>query len=84
MSPAQRVMDLIQRASWAGPLANSTYCEDERIDDMTQDNLVSFAKANFRTDTCSIASVGVPFEHTLKMAESSEMCRVSISFLCSF
>lgn len=79
--PEQRVMDLAQRACWGGPLSNSMFCEYERIDTMTGENLLSFAKKNMRTDCCTVASVGMPFEETLKVAEMVESRRVSIRTL---
>ncbi|CAB3254025.1 unnamed protein product [Arctia plantaginis] len=73
--PEQRVMDLAQRACWGGPLSNSMFCEYERIDTMVGENLLSFANRNMRTNCCTVASVGVPFEETLKVAEMVESRR---------
>ncbi|XP_030028832.2 cytochrome b-c1 complex subunit 2, mitochondrial isoform X1 [Manduca sexta] len=75
MDPEQRVMDLIQRACWAGPLGNSVFCEDERIGAMSPDNLKSFVDCNFTTDVCTVASFGMPFEETIKLAEKIEFGR---------
>ncbi|KAM3958500.1 LOW QUALITY PROTEIN: cytochrome b-c1 complex subunit 2, mitochondrial [Aphomia sociella] len=73
--PEQRVMDLIQRACFTGPLSNSIFCEEERIDEMTEKSINCFTRAHFRSDGCSIASIGVPFEETLKLAEKVEFRR---------
>ncbi|CAH0725139.1 unnamed protein product, partial [Brenthis ino] len=75
ISPEQRVIDLIQKACWAGPLANSAFCEDERIDDMTGENLRKYVKTNFLSNRCTVASVGVPFEETLELAECIDPSR---------
>ncbi|XP_050350015.1 uncharacterized protein LOC126773250 [Nymphalis io] len=69
IDPEQRVLDLIQKAFWAGPLANSVFCEDERIDQMSGDILNDYVKCNFKSSNCCVASVGVPFEETMKLAE---------------
>ncbi|KAL0870266.1 hypothetical protein ABMA27_005297 [Loxostege sticticalis] len=74
-TPEQIVMDLIQRAAFGGPLGNSVFCEEDRIDGMTQDSVVCFATTNFKTVRCTVGSVGVPFEETLKMAERIELRR---------
>ncbi|XP_053611804.1 cytochrome b-c1 complex subunit 2, mitochondrial-like [Plodia interpunctella] len=73
--PEQRLMDILQSVMWCGPLSNSMFCVEERIDSMTADALDCFVKTNFRTDCCSVASVGVPFEETLKLAEKIEARR---------
>ncbi|XP_059047409.1 cytochrome b-c1 complex subunit 2, mitochondrial-like [Achroia grisella] len=73
--PEQRVIDLVQRAAFIGPLSNSVFCEEERIDGMTENMVNCFAKTHFRSDACSIASIGVPFEETLKLAEKIEYKR---------
>lgn len=73
-------MDLIQRAAFGGPLGNSVFCEEDRIDGMTQDSLVCFAQTNFKTVRCTVGSVGVPFEETLKMAERIELRRVGFVY----
>ncbi|XP_028156723.1 cytochrome b-c1 complex subunit 2, mitochondrial-like [Ostrinia furnacalis] len=73
--PEQIVMDLVQRAAFAGPLANSVFCEDERISGMSQETLQCFAQTNFISVRCSVGSVGVPFEETLRMAERIELRR---------
>ncbi|XP_060804641.1 mitochondrial-processing peptidase subunit beta [Amyelois transitella] len=80
--PEQRVMDLLQQAMWAGPLSNSIFCVEERIDAMTDDALNCFVKTNFRTDVCTVASIGVPFEETLKLAEKIESRRERPSPRC--
>ncbi|XP_045775624.1 cytochrome b-c1 complex subunit 2, mitochondrial-like [Maniola jurtina] len=69
MHPEQRVLDLVQRACWAGPLANSMFCEEERIDSMTSEKLTSYAATNFKSIHCAVASVGIPFEETIELAE---------------
>nr|XP_026489536.1 cytochrome b-c1 complex subunit 2, mitochondrial-like [Vanessa tameamea] len=69
IDPEQRVLDLIQKALWAGPLANSVFCEDERIDQMSGDILNYYVMCNFKSSNCCVASVGVPFEETMKLAE---------------
>ncbi|XP_047506217.1 probable mitochondrial-processing peptidase subunit alpha-2, chloroplastic/mitochondrial [Pieris napi] len=71
----ERVMDLVQRACWAGSLANSIYCEEERVESMTRLRLCGFVYENFKSSSCSVASVGVPFEETLKVADKIEMTR---------
>lgn len=53
------------------------FCEYERIDTMTGDILAEFVQKNMKTDICTVASVGVPFEETLKLAEMIESRRVS-------
>nr|XP_034833638.1 cytochrome b-c1 complex subunit 2, mitochondrial-like [Maniola hyperantus] len=89
MHPEQRVLDLVQRACWAGPLANSMFCEEERIDSMTSETLTSYAATNFKSIHCAVASVGVPFEETMELAEmidsrvgrpTSEKCHTSPCF----
>lgn len=70
-------MDLIHKAAFRGPLSNSVFCPEERIDDMSSDSLLSFVQSNFITVRCTVGSVGVPFEETLKMAERIELRRVS-------
>ncbi|XP_032514576.2 cytochrome b-c1 complex subunit 2, mitochondrial-like [Danaus plexippus] len=70
--PEQRVIDLIQKAAWAGPLANSVYCEEDRIDSMDGEKLRNYVSMNFIPPMCSVASVGVPFEETMKIAEKIE------------
>ncbi|KAJ8718256.1 hypothetical protein PYW08_002493 [Mythimna loreyi] len=74
--PLQRVIDLAQKACWAGPLSNSMFCEEARIQGMTGKLLNCYANWNYKSDHCSIASVGVPFEETVQLAESIEPCRV--------
>ncbi|CAK1581360.1 unnamed protein product [Parnassius mnemosyne] len=69
--PEQRVLDLLQRAFWAGPLGNSVFCEESRVDGMLGTYLKDFVK-NFRSDRCSVTSVGLPYEETLKLAETIE------------
>ncbi|XP_072938117.1 cytochrome b-c1 complex subunit 2, mitochondrial-like [Epargyreus clarus] len=69
ITPEQRVMDLIQSALWTGPLSNSIYCAEERIDEMSENRLSCFAQVNFKSNCCSIASVGVPFDEIMKIAE---------------
>ncbi|CAG5058943.1 unnamed protein product [Parnassius apollo] len=71
INPEQRVMDLLQRAFWAGPLGNSVFCEESRVDGMLGIYLKDFVK-NFRSDSCSVTSVGLPYEETLKLAEKIE------------
>ncbi|CAK1542414.1 unnamed protein product [Leptosia nina] len=75
ITPEQRVIDLVQRACWAGPLSNSIYCEEERVDDMSRSTLCSFVYNNFKSTECSVASVGVPFDETLKIADKIEITR---------
>ncbi|CAH0587846.1 unnamed protein product [Chrysodeixis includens] len=70
--PQTRVIDLAQKACWAGSLGNSMFCEKSRINDMTGETLDNFANVNYKTDHCTVASVGVPFEEVLKMAEAIE------------
>uniref|UniRef100_A0A2A4JJ05 Peptidase M16 N-terminal domain-containing protein n=1 Tax=Heliothis virescens TaxID=7102 RepID=A0A2A4JJ05_HELVI len=70
--PEQRVIDLAQKACWAGPLGNSLFCLDCRIGNITGDHLNSFTSYHYKTDHCTVASVGVPFEETMKMAEAIE------------
>lgn len=82
--PLQRVIDLAQRACWAGPLSNSSFCEEERIDAMTGKCLENYTNVNFKTDHCSVASVGVPYEETMKLAEAIEPRRVSAFFTLIF
>ncbi|XP_026727582.1 cytochrome b-c1 complex subunit 2, mitochondrial-like isoform X2 [Trichoplusia ni] len=72
ITPEMRVIDLAQKACWGGSLANSMFCENSRIDGMTGEVLDNFANFNYKTDHCTVASVGVPFEETLKMAEAIE------------
>lgn len=76
--PEQRVIDLIQKAAWAGPLANSVYCEEDRIDSMDGEKLRNYVSMNFIPPMCSVASVGVPFEETMKIAEKIERSSVSL------
>ncbi|KAI8433938.1 hypothetical protein MSG28_012105 [Choristoneura fumiferana] len=57
--PEQLCMDL---ACWGGPLNNSIFCEEERIDGMSESSLNAFTKENFTTDECTVSSVGLPFE----------------------
>ncbi|KAJ0175350.1 hypothetical protein K1T71_009491 [Dendrolimus kikuchii] len=73
--PEQRVIDLVQKACWSGPLGNSIFCEEERIGSMSSESMTCFAKTNFRSSECTVASVGVPFEETLKLAELIEYKR---------
>lgn len=68
LHPQERVMDLIQTASWTGGLANSMYCPEGLIDDMDEDALNCFAYTHYRTDEMTVASVGIPFEETIKLA----------------
>ncbi|KAI8433940.1 hypothetical protein MSG28_012105, partial [Choristoneura fumiferana] len=49
-------------ACWGGPLNNSIFCEEERIDGMSESSLNAFTKENFTTDECTVSSVGLPFE----------------------
>ncbi|CAG9566404.1 unnamed protein product [Danaus chrysippus] len=70
--PEQKVFDLIQKAAWAGSLANSVYCEEERIDSMDGEKLRNYVSMNYIPSMCSVASVGVPFEETMKIAEKIE------------
>ncbi|XP_075979748.1 cytochrome b-c1 complex subunit 2, mitochondrial-like [Anticarsia gemmatalis] len=70
--PEQRVIDLAQRACWGGPLSNSIFCEPDRVSGMLGDSLVSFTSRNFKTDQCTVTSVGIPFEETIKLAEMVE------------
>ncbi|XP_068622810.1 cytochrome b-c1 complex subunit 2, mitochondrial-like [Battus philenor] len=70
--PKQRLLDLLQRALWGGPLGNSMFCEEDRIGHMTTDHLKGYM-TNFGTKNCSIASFGLPFEETMKLAESLSM-----------
>lgn len=74
--PEKRVIDLAQKACWAGPLTNSMYCDPFRINDMTGEHLNNYTDWNYKTDHCTVASVGVPFEETMKMAEAIEPRRV--------
>ncbi|CAH2269557.1 jg8302 [Pararge aegeria aegeria] len=69
MPAEQRVLDLVQNACWAGPLANSMFCEKERIDSITSDTLMNYAALNFKSIHCAVASVGIPFEETIELAE---------------
>lgn len=69
MHPEQRVIDLVQNACWAGPLGNSMFCEDCRIDSMCSDTLLSFAASNFKSIHCAVATVGIPFEEAIQVAE---------------
>ncbi|XP_049871943.1 cytochrome b-c1 complex subunit 2, mitochondrial-like [Pectinophora gossypiella] len=62
------VMDLIQKACFAGPLSNSVYCAEGRIDSMTSETIQNFVETLFRTNICSVGSFGVPFEEALKVA----------------
>nr|XP_021196906.2 cytochrome b-c1 complex subunit 2, mitochondrial [Helicoverpa armigera] len=70
--PQQRVIDLAQTACWGGPLANSMYCHECRIEGITGELLNSYTSYHYKTDHCTVASVGVPFEETMKMAEAIE------------
>ncbi|XP_023938398.2 cytochrome b-c1 complex subunit 2, mitochondrial [Bicyclus anynana] len=72
MSPEQRVLDLVQNACWAGPLGNSMFCEEGRINSMSSDTLMNFAKLHLKTIHCAVASVGIPFEETVQLAEMIE------------
>lgn len=75
--PLQRVIDLAQKACWAGPLGNSMFCEESRIEGMTGELLNYYTDWNYKSDHCSVASTGVPFEETVKLAEAIEPRRVS-------
>jgi hypothetical protein len=77
-------MDLIQTASFGGPLANSVFCPRKRIDTMSRDSMMSFVQNNFKSVRCTVGSIGVPFEETLKMAEKIELRRVCIYLLRIF
>lgn len=84
ITPEMRVIDLAQKACWGGSLANSMFCENSRIDGMTGEVLDNFANFNYKTDHCTVASVGVPFEETLKMAEAIEPRRVGPIFSLNY
>ncbi|XP_004925096.1 cytochrome b-c1 complex subunit 2, mitochondrial isoform X1 [Bombyx mori] len=73
--PEQRVIDLVQKACWTGQLSNSVFCEEGRIDEMTDNSLNCFARTHFKSSHCTVGSVGVPFEETLKLAEKIEYKR---------
>ncbi|XP_045450205.1 probable mitochondrial-processing peptidase subunit alpha-1, mitochondrial [Melitaea cinxia] len=75
MNPEERVIDLIQKAFWAGPLANSIYCEDERIDDMSGELLNKYVNTYFKSTNCCVASVGIPFEETMMLADKIDTRR---------
>lgn len=76
MNPEERIIDLIQKAFWAGPLANSIYCEDERIDDMSGELLNKYVNTYFKSTNCCVASVGIPFEETMMLADKIDTRRV--------
>ncbi|XP_073960474.1 cytochrome b-c1 complex subunit 2, mitochondrial-like [Choristoneura fumiferana] len=73
--PEQLCMDLVQKACWGGPLNNSIFCEEERIDGMSESSLNAFTKENFTTDECTVSSVGLPFEEVIMLAEKIEYKR---------
>lgn len=54
------------------------FCEEDRIDDMNENSLNCFASTHFKSDLCTVASVGLPFEETMKLAEKVEYRRVSV------
>ncbi|XP_038221288.1 probable mitochondrial-processing peptidase subunit alpha-2, chloroplastic/mitochondrial [Zerene cesonia] len=76
LTPEQLCIDLVQRACWAGPLANSIYCEESRVASMSQERMCAFVYDNFKSSQCTVASVGVPFEETLDIADNIEIARV--------
>ncbi|CAH2087326.1 unnamed protein product [Euphydryas editha] len=75
INPEERVIDLIQKAFWAGPLANSIYCDEHRIDDMSGELLNNYVKTYFKTTNCCVASVGIPFEETMMLADKIDSRR---------
>ncbi|KPJ18514.1 Cytochrome b-c1 complex subunit 2, mitochondrial [Papilio machaon] len=68
MSSEQRALDLVQKAFWAGPLHQSMFCDEARVDSMSSANLKDFV-TNFTPSNCIVTSCGIPFEDTLKLAE---------------
>lgn len=70
MTPVQRVIDLVQKAFWAGPLANSVFCEEGRVDSMSGETLTEYATRNLTSANCTVSSIGVPYEETLKLADT--------------
>ncbi|CAH2049660.1 unnamed protein product, partial [Iphiclides podalirius] len=72
LSPEERVIDLVQSAFWFGPLSNSVYCEEARVDGISVDHLKGFV-GNFGREHCTVASVGFAYDETLKLAEMIEL-----------
>ncbi|RVE40855.1 hypothetical protein evm_014495 [Chilo suppressalis] len=77
------VMDLIQKASFNGPLANSVFCPKERIDGMSKESMLTFVNSNFKPVRCTVSSTGVRFEDALKMAEMIDLNRVRQADPCT-
>ncbi|CAH0399619.1 unnamed protein product [Chilo suppressalis] len=83
ITPEQMVMDLIQKASFNGPLANSVFCPKERIDGMSKESMLTFVNSNFKPVRCTVGSTGVRFEDALKMAEMIDLNRVRQADPCT-
>ncbi|KAI5651645.1 insulinase (Peptidase family m16) domain-containing protein [Phthorimaea operculella] len=66
--PEQHVIDLVQKACFAGPLSNSIYCEEDRIDEIDSDTINKFIDCNFKTAVCSIGSANLHYSEVMKVA----------------
>lgn len=77
VTPVQRVLDLIQKVSFAGPLSNPVYCEEHQVDMISEKALKKFTDSYFGPSECTVASVGLPFEETILLADEIEQRTVS-------
>ncbi|KOB78435.1 Cytochrome b-c1 complex subunit 2, mitochondrial [Operophtera brumata] len=51
-----------------------------RIDEMYENSLNCYASTHFKSDICTVASVGLPFEETMKLAEKIQYVRTGQHF----
>ncbi|XP_063382882.1 cytochrome b-c1 complex subunit 2, mitochondrial-like [Cydia fagiglandana] len=70
--PEVLVIDLVQKACWGGGLNNSVFCEEERIDSMSSNDLDMFSLLNMRSDTCTMGSYGLPHDEMMTYGEMIE------------
>ncbi|KAJ2949754.1 hypothetical protein O0L34_g15687 [Tuta absoluta] len=68
--PQQLVMDLVQKACFKGPLSNSIYCEEERIDQIDSEIINKFIQCHFKSAVCSVGSANLHYSEVMKVASN--------------